>query len=80
MWCLSLELRLKGALPLIYPTAMFTLISPLLLFSLLDLLGDFLHRSEYLRPLAFALWPSNSYLSSAVASPQFSAAGSTPSH
>ena len=35
---------------------------------------------EPLRSLAFALWPSNSSFSSAAASPQFSAAGSTPSH
>ena len=35
---------------------------------------------EHLRSLASALWPSNSSFSSAAASPQFSAAGSTPSH
>lgn len=42
--------------------------------------GDFRHPSEHLRSLAFALWPSNSSFSSAAASPQFSATGSTPSH
>lgn len=42
--------------------------------------GDIRHPSEHLRSLAFALWPSNSPLSSAAASPQFSATGSTPSH
>lgn len=35
---------------------------------------------EHLRSLASALWPSNSSFSSAAASPQFSAAGSTPRH
>lgn len=42
--------------------------------------GDIRHPSEHLRSLAFALWPSNSSFSSAAASPQFSATGSTPSH
>lgn len=42
--------------------------------------GDFGHPPEHLRPLAFVLWPSTSSFSSAAASPQFSATGSTPSH
>lgn len=42
--------------------------------------GDFRHPPEHLRSLAFAPWPSNSSFSSAAASPQFSATGSTPSH
>lgn len=59
-------------------------LSSLFLFSALSwppcLPGDFWHPSEHLRSLAFALWPSNSSFSSAAASPQFSATGSTPSH
>lgn len=43
-------------------------------------LATFRHPPEHLRSLAFALWPSNSSFSSAAASPQFSATGSTPSH
>lgn len=43
--------------------------------------GDFRHPPpDHLRSLAFALWPSNSSFSSAAASPQFSATGSTSSH
>ena len=66
------------------PCLMLANFSSLYLFSIPSwppcLPGDFGHPPEHLRPLAFAFWPSNSSFSSAAASPQFSATGSTPSH
>lgn len=77
--------KLQECLPTSPPCASRSLISLLSSSPPLPLghpafLATFRHPPEHLRPLAFALWPSNSSFSSAAASPQFSATGSTPSH